>query len=601
MTTQPSPQRLGADLRVVSAAVFGALLITPAVASAQTGISEADVIQAEEEAAQMNEEDPSVANERDALSNRPTVIITRPDVPVDGDAARLDDAALFGGRLRPRINVLTKFVSRNNLDFRALEESSNLSVFDTDDRLTYGANQARVGVEYFPVDSIEFDVGLGHNGLWGGDSLRNLNNTNTLFVDTLHFEWTPVDTDAFSLTTRVGRQYFEIGGAGYFGGAKRDYFFWDVVDGVTIDADFGAAGRLRILGVDTVGLQYRPDEVDFVTRQETGSADLNFRGDSTTYRYGGIYELVDPSFFEGFEARAFGFYADIGGGERGETTGSDLCYGGSLCNVPDNDYNWMAGTRIGYFYGDRRDDLRFGAYGEYARSGGIDRKDERVGREDILATGNAYGVGLSGFARLSGLTLDAGAQFFRADGGSYSGGNGQQFNYGFVGFKGAHIGGVGIDDNAGWHPTPYIGSAAGVEDDPQEQRRKSGTQVIHAGFGVGFINTFKLSLGWWNLQDTNSTNLDPSEFEEVAEDLPFGYGQADIFAQERLGRTLGNEFDLGLTYLASDILSIFVQGGVFLPGNYYEVVISRGGGTAFGSEDPQPFWAVTGGMALEIY
>jgi len=596
MSPKTNLERLLAH-RIACAALFGSLatFTFPAVSAAQEDI---DVVQPEEDADVVDTVDPNVANERDALTNRPTVTITRPDVPTTDEPGK-KKKGLRRDDLTVRLDALTKMTARDNLDFRARSEDSQLSVYDTDDRLTYGANQARLGLTYQPAPEVAFNVGLGHNGLWGGDSLRNLNNSNTMFVDSLYFTWQPIDLEGFGLTFNAGRQYFEIGGAGDFAGQRRDYFFWDVVDGVTMDLDFRKAGKFRILGLDVVGLQYRPDEIDFVTRGETGSADLNFRGDTSTYRFGGIYELTDIA--GGLEARAFGFYADIGAGDWASSTGADRCYGGGLCNVPDNDFNWMAGTRIGYFIDEEEKPFNFGVYGEFARSGGVDRKATEIGLFDVQAAGNAFGAGLSGGVSLGSVLVDGGAQFFRADGATYAGDNGMIFNYGFVGFKGAHVGGVAMDDNAGWHPSAYIGNAAGVEHMPQDQRRKSGTQILHAGIGFGIVDSFKLDLGFWNMRDTGTTNV--SDFDTVSENPPFGYGPNDIYAQQRLGKSLGNELDFGLTYLASDVISVFAQGGVFMPGEFYEIEVLRGAGgdiTALGSENPRNFWVITGGLNLRV-
>ena len=573
----------------------GLLAAAPlSLAVAQDGVGEGDTTLSEEEEEANTTEDPAVANERDALTNRPTVTITRPEVPVD-DLAE-GDPGYISPKLRVRLDVNTKFIARDNLDFRSRDEDTILDVYDTDDRLTYGAGQARAGLTYRPVDQVSLDVGVGHNGLWGGDSLRSVSNTNTLFVDTLYFTWTPIETEAFALTLRTGRQYFEIGGAGDFGGQRRDYFFWDVVDGVTMDLDFGMAGKLRLLGLDIVGLQQRPDEVDFISRQSVPSADPNFRGDTSTYRVGGVYEFTELG---GLEARAFGFYADVGAGDIA-STGADRCFGGSLCNFADNDSSWMAGTRIGYFMDEEDAPFDFGVYAEYARSGGVDRKDNRVGLFDVSADGNAFGAGLDGGLDLGSIELDLGLQYFRADGGSYQGQNGMLFNYGFVGFKGAHVGGVAMDDQAGWHPSSYIGSADGVSYSPQDQRRESGTQVIFAGIGFGVVDLLKLDLGVWNLRDTGRTSIAAGDYDKVARDAPFGYGPSDIYAQRRLGKSLGNEFDFGLTLLASNTISLFAQGGIFVPGEFYGTEITRAAGTALGSDDLRNFWVVTTGINMRV-
>ena len=398
---------------------------------------------------------------------------------------------------------------------------------------------------------------------------------------------------------RLGRQYYEIGGALNLGGQRRDYFLWDVVDGLTIDADLNEAGKFRLLGVDFVGLQFRPDEVDFVTRRTTSSSDLNQRGDTTTYRFGGVYENTRA--IPGVEVRAFGYMAHIGGGDLASSTGSDRCYGAGLCNVPDNDYNWMAGARAGYFFTSPDQRIHVGGYGEFARSGGVDRKDTRVGLFDVSADGNAFGGALEGNLRLGQLILDLGLQYFRADGSNYASVNGAQFSHGFVAFKGAQIGGVAINDNAGWHPSAYIGSSEGVENFAQDQVRKSGTQSIFAGVGIGVIDLLKLDLGLWLLKDTGQTLVSADRVDVVSQNLPFGFGAEDIAAQQRLGKDLGVETDVGLTLLVSPEISIFSQLGLFFPGEFYEQEISRQGGTALGSSDNlQTYWVATTGMSLSF-
>ena len=54
---------------------------------------------------------------------------------------------------------------------------------------------------------------------------------------------------------------------------------------------------------------------------------------------------------------------------------------------------------------------------------------------------------------------------------------------------------------------------------------------------------------------------------------------------------------------ASNTISVFAQGGVFMPGEFYEIEVLRGAGgdiTALGSEDPRNFWVVTGGLNLRL-
>lgn len=577
-----------------SLGILAVLLMCPTFASAQTGISEADVIQQEEEEENAGQDEIS-STERDALSVRPSVNLTAPGVD-DLDTVEVYSTDLIDFQLR----VASRVLGVNNVDFRDLSDTDDnvQDQFDSDDRRTYGANNMIANVEFTPAEEIALKLGVRHNSLWGGGRFFSLNSDNVLFVDNLFMEWTPVDTGSFSITTRVGRQYFEIGGAGEFGGSKRDYFFWDVVDGLTLDVGFGAAGKLRILGIDIAGAQYRPDEVDFYTRQDNPTSDVNFRGQAATRRFGAIYENTEA--VKGLEIRGFGFYSEVGAGSnRAIGTAGDLCYAGQLCNFTDNDFSWMAGTRIGYFFENEAETVEVGAYGEFARSGGIDRKDTRVGLRDAFLAGNAFGGGLLSEFDLGALEVGANFQFFRADGASYGSSDGILFNHGFVGFKGAHVGGGLADDTMGWHPSAYISATNGIDQTPQDQQRKAGTQSIYAGLDVEILEKTEVSLGAWILNDTGS-GVSGDNVDAVARDLPFGYTLADLIAQQRLGKSLGTELDAGISVQAHERINVFGQGGVFLPGEFYQGEISRTGGTALGSDNPANAWLVAGGISMEL-
>lgn len=510
--------------------------------------------------------------------------LTRPVVPVSSKLDKSKD------RLQLRLSLTTKLTARDNRDFRARDDSSPQSIVDTDDRLNYGVTLMRAGLNYAVAENATVDMSFGHNGLWGGDALRDLNNENMLFVDTLFFDWRVVKSGDTSVTARFGRQYYSIGGA------PKDFLFWDVVDGVTVDAKFGIGGRLKVLVVDALGTQTRPDEVDFGARQTSiSSPPVNFQGETNTFRLGAVYE--NTKLVEGLELRAFGFFADIGAGRPGNSTGSDRVYDGALGNFVDNDYVWMAGARASYLIVNT-DTAKLGVMGEFARSGGIDRKDTRVGYYDADTSGNAFGGALVGDLRFGKIVLTPSAQFFRADGPRYTGDNGTMFSHGFVSFKGAHAGGVVIDDVAGWHPSSYVGSYRGVETTPQDQQRITGTQAINVGVGFGMLDTLKINLDLWHLSDTGSTNVAEGDIDTVGRDLPPGWGLADLDAQQRLGKALGTELDLGIAYAASPQVTIFGQGGVFLPGEFYKREITRSGGSALGSTDPQNFWVLTAGASL---
>jgi hypothetical protein len=507
-------------------------------------------------------------------------LINRPAVPVTPKAA----AEAPTGPVRWRLRMNNTLNSRDNLDFRARNEESPQEILNSDDRQTYGAASVRAGLDWDVADGVSVGVSVGHNSVFG---LRALGDDNTLFFDAIKLSWTPVDRESVKFTATFGRQFFNIGGA------ARDYFMSDLVDGLVLDLNMKAGGRLRVLAVDIIGTIARPDEVNFLSRQNTTSSDLNFRGDNYTVRTGLVYELGE--LVEGLDARAFGFFADVGAGRPG-ATGSDRVYGGQLGNFSDNDYTWMAGLRSGYTY--ESDSLKVGGYAEFARSGGIDRKDRTIGLFDVVTEGNGIGAGVDAQIKSGTLVVDIGGGFFRADGPQYASSNGMLFNHGFVSFKGNQVGGLLLDDTAGWHPSAYVGSYRGVENTPQEQERKAGTQVISGRLGVGVKDTMQVELGLWHLVSTGQTRINEDNIDQIARELPYGFSQADLEAQTRLGKTLGTELDLGVTYLASEALHIFAVGAVMLPGDYYAQEISRTGGSALGSPDPQTAWVVTAGMSL---
>ena len=71
-------------------------------------------------------------------------------------------------------------------------------------------------------------------------------------------------------------------------------------------------------------------------------------------------------------------------------------------------------------------------------------------------------------------------------------------------------------------------------------------------------------------------------------------------AQQRLGKALGTEFNAKLKFQANEALALTFQGGIFMPGQFYEQEISRSAGTALGSNDLQNFWALSGGAKLDF-
>ncbi len=480
--------------------------------------------------------------------------------------------------------------SSDNIGLRALDmESGDQERIETDDRHTFSYSSLAVGARYRVNEDTRVVLGASHNGLWGSDQLGGTNEFGGFFfVYDLHIDWDAFSTDFVSMNARLGRQFFDIGGT------HRDFFFRDQVDGLTLNFDFeNNLGSLRILALDLYASQGRPDNVSF-TRWHTGrNMVYNMQGDTNTFRFGGVYENTDV--VDNLEARAFGFFAPIGGAG----TGADRSHEGTMGNFSDNDYVWMAGTRVGYFLPVEDLGGRVGVTGEFATSGGIDRKEVNIGVHDVEINGQAFGGGLLGEFTLADIRLDGAVQYFRADGPQYAS-DGLQFNHGFVSFRGNYTGGLNMARYGGWRPSAYL-ARDGIRQSEHDIQRESGTQFVHASVGFGLPVGLRVDLGAWQYWDTGSTNLSAANREVAGDRLPSGYSRDELEAQDRLGSSLGTELNASLAYQANGELSIYTMGGLFLPGDFYETEVSRNVGSSRGSANNlQNFWAISGGATLSF-
>ena len=519
------------------------------------------------------------------------------DLP-ERDEEEDDDEALAVPGLRIDGSLAGEAHTFNNLDFRTLDESSDQAILESDDRDTFGFSSISVDLQYEPIDSVKLNVAANHSGLWGSDQIGGLampdrgegGSANFLWIYELNVQWEPIDNDEFGLDLVVGRHPFTIGGT------EEDYFFDDIHDGATLELDGRELGSVR-LTAGFMGSNAEPRHVSFARYSASGGTIQGFRGDNNTYRLGGVYKT--PELFGGLEARAFGFYADIGASTGDNGTGADRSYAGALGNFSDEDYTWMGGLRASYTH--EADNYEIAGHAEFARSNGIDRKDTTVGLYDVNTEGYAFGLGARGEFDLGAVNLNANIKAFRADGAQYARGNGVQYNHGFTSMKGDEIGGLAIDRYAGWHPSAYV-SDNGIDDMPHTVDRASGTQFLKGGVGVGNDN-FGADLEVWHYMDNSNSSFDQSQADQVSGNLPFGYTQADLEAQERLGKSLGTELDLSVNYRPNDFLVFYARGGYFIPSNFYEIEVDRtvaGDYTQLGSSDPASFWSAAFGTSVRF-
>src|SRR5690554_5408693 len=493
--------------------------------------------------------------------------------------------------------VTNEFHAFDNLDLLPLKEDTPQDILDTDDRQNFGYTSLAAGVSYDVSDNTAFNLGAAVSGMWGNDQIGSSTGFGGFaYIYDLSVDWTAFQNDDIAVWTTLGRQAYSIGGA------KEDYFFKDIIDGVTLNADFGMAGRLRLM-FDVYGDSGRPDDVYFLNyinahKQTTN----NFRGDTDIYRFGGVYELLD--IVKGVDLRAFGYGAAIGAlrtSSNSQTTGADISTQGVLGNFADQDYTMLFGARANYTY--ESDTLVAGVMGEYARSMGIDRKARRLGLYDLDTEGNAFGVGAHAGVDLGMLGVEGRFRFFHADGGNHSKAEGLPFSHGFVGMKGSQIGGINMNRYAGWRPSAYVSNSSGIQDNPQDITRGAGTMSAHGGLGFLLGESVRLDVDGWYFQDTSETNFDVTRAREVGQDIAFGYSQAELEAQERLGKSLGTEFNLTLTVSPTDLLSLYAVGGVFMPGEFYETRINRNVGTSLGAPGGnadmlENFWVASAGATL---
>jgi len=554
--------------------LLGAILLgCPTLVLAQVG-DEEDVL-VEEEA---DQEATPVDPEGDpAFVAQPGEIFEQPKELEDDDA------------LYWLVEASTAVHSMDNRDFRALDESSDQSILDSDDRRIFGYTDLLGVVAYRPVDPTVFNLRLKYDTLWPTDDTgRTRGPGGDLRVFDLNVDVALLDTDHVGLSMKFGRQAFRIGGV------PRDYMLAGALDAITGRVDLRGAGRLRILGVDFFGGHDLP-VLGYQGYRSGRETTFGLRGDTVTLRTGGVYELdreAQPDW--PIEARAYYFYASIGGGPI-EHSGADITRGGLNGNYSDADYQHMMGVRAAYVR-DFESGGQVRVYGEFARSSGIDRKPEE-GR-DVDTSGNAFGGGIDlEWAASEAVTLIAGAEFYRFDGSTYAS-DGLEFERGFVGFKGARIGGQTVGRLSGWRPASHV-DPAGVQHTPHDLQRASGTQFGFGRLGVDVYGT-RLTADYWLLSDTGSTFLDLDGIDDMPEP-PFGYTREEFEAQERLGRELGQAIDLRLSQPVGEIVQLEVGYSVFMPGAWYRIEVDRLAGevdTALGGQES--FWLLDFGASVSF-
>ena len=543
------------------------LWLTPTAGFAQDGLSE-DAL--EEQNEQPDEVVP--VHLQDVVNN--------PEYGPDNQAKKPTKAQ----PLRLDFKLQSEIHSYNNRDLLMLNEASDQDVINTDDRHTFAYSTLLGRVQYLITDGLRVGVSVAHNGLWGEDQIgESAINVGIFSFYELAAHYTPLSTKAIELTFSLGRQPFSIGDV------SRDYVLDDVLDSLVLTADFRKGGRLRLLAFDYFTSNDLPS-ASFASYIGGRSPVLGLRGDTFTLRTGGIYENVD-AILKGLMVKAYFFYADIGGGALTET-GADITYGGSLGNFSDNDWAAIGGGRAGYNVGLIPEQIALKFFAEVSYSFGIDRK-EAVAR-DVDIAGLMAGGGLEFEYDLPSKAFGAtvAADFYHFDGAEYDE-SGLMSSYGYVSFKGRQVGGLAIDRYSGWHPSAFLGSG-GVEYSPQDLDHTGGTQFIHAALQLRALERIKLQVDYWKYLDTSSSSVNQDQLQSL--NPPFGYSREEFAAQSRLGRDLGSEINVQLSWAVNDYLNLYSTGGIYLPGEFQLIPINRVAGTSLGGQEP--LWGVMGGASV---
>jgi hypothetical protein len=499
---------------------------------------------------------------------------------LEGMQERLADSEQRSLVGKPTVTIIsaTEIQGFNNRDLRALDETTDQSVILSDDRTTFGHSDAIAFVSYRPSASIQFNLQAKYDILWRDDSLgRRADSAGTLNLFQINFDYDFVRTDDIHISTRIGRQPFRIGGV------PRDYVLEGTLDALSLTVDAYRYGALRILAADLFGGNNLP-VVGYQFYRDGSETIFGLRGETNTFRHGAIYEIDGADTNVPITAKAYYFFTSYGGGPI-EESGADLTFGGAFGNFRDRDYSHLYGARL-------RASANLGSrstlttWAEYSGSSGIDRKPEFF--YDVDLGGSFYGGGVTLDVHTPvGIDPFVGLEVYRTTGATFAS-DGVEFERGYVGGRGARIGSLAIGRMASWRNSAVMDSF-GIDYTPHDISRAAGTHFLHASAGLTVRNQFQVLLDWWTYTDSSTSLVDFADIDNLREP-GFGLSREEILAQRRLGRHLGQEFNLELRQTFDQHLALYTTGGLFLPGSYYDIEVSQlagrrqtslGGGATF--------------------
>lgn len=235
------------------------------------------------------------------------------------------------------IYLNAEFYHFNNADFLNYDQAtyqanSYVRRLNTDDAVSFAYSTIGLSMRK-AFKNVMLRIEIYRSGFWGNDNLEGKDNGgNGILFKFAYFTWFPSN----NVNLVFGRQRFKIGDS------LRDYFFYDIVDGVTVNFRPIKPLTLTFLG-DILGIAAKPDSYLYSTIATDGNETDDFQGNKISFRFGFVldYKILDLLGF-----KAFGFYVKFGASTNG---GADRAENGNnVTNQADNDFLMTGGIRV-YF------------------------------------------------------------------------------------------------------------------------------------------------------------------------------------------------------------------------------------------------------------
>lgn len=469
-------------------------------------------------------------------------------------------------------NMLQEFHSYNNTDLRKLNSTNDFQIRTTDDQQGLALTRAKFDTSFmFPKQRVGLEMSFGFDGIWGSFQLQGNGNPGTRIARANMF-WEFFNLGNVAVDTVIGRQFFSVGGI------QNDYMLRDVLDAIVFNVHWKELVDIKILGLDVysgansygAGENDRwNDEFQYFSRDSTNKlAGLN--GDVSTYRTG-IVASGEPFMKKlmklRIDPRVYAFYARV----RGTKGGSDYSENGRIGNFSDNDWSSLFGGRVAAHLNEQVPIFsQLIVYVDGALSTGSDLRRQGQPVADYTTFGFGAGTTAQMKPLLGFLSPLAEIDFFFAQGPQYDK-NGNMISHGFISMRGDRIGGTLMRRYWGVRPSGYVGYN-GIDDTPFDANRKSGVLMLHAGFGVEMSKKYVVRADIWHVQDTASTavNFDPNNLDFI--NNPY-VSRAELEAQQRFGKALGQEINLTFQYFPNSLLMFQLTAAMFIPGSFFSTPI----------------------------